>query len=407
MTVTRAWRGTLWVLLAMALGGPNPLSGQTDLRREILQSQRRLEEIRAERARLREEMSGVRTGIRDASAELANVERRLSASRSVMAELEFQSEAISSQIKETSTDLVQSRERLAESEAILSRRLRDIYKMGPLHTVGVLLGASSFSDLLSRYRYLQRIATFDRSLVERVRRLEGDLVERNTDLRQRMAELGSLRQNRQTEVAQLRSVEAERQAALELFRERQARTTSRIEKLDDDEKRMTGLIDNLEERRRTAEARATRGPAGGPELAAGDAGSLDWPVDGTLLYRFGRERRPNGTVLRWNGIGISAEPGTPVRAVRAGRVVLAGPFEGYGPTVVLSHGDGFYSLYLYLEDIGVVEGRDVELGQVVGTVGGADTPEGPHVEFQIRAPVNGGSPQAQDPLRWLRPRGGR
>jgi murein DD-endopeptidase MepM/ murein hydrolase activator NlpD len=52
-----------------------------------------------------------------------------------------------------------------------------------------------------------------------------------------------------------------------------------------------------------------------------------------------------------------------------------------------------------------VEGRDVAAGQVVGTVGGADTPEGPHLEFQIRAPMQGGSPQAQDPLQWLRPQG--
>jgi murein DD-endopeptidase MepM/ murein hydrolase activator NlpD len=81
---------------------------------------------------------------------------------------------------------------------------------------------------------------------------------------------------------------------------------------------------------------------------------------------------------------------------------MAGPFEGYGPTVVLSHGNGFYTLYLYLEDIGVVQNRTVEQGQVVGTVGGRATPEGPHIEFQIRAPVEGGAPQAQDPLQWLR-----
>jgi hypothetical protein len=41
---------------------------------------------------------------------------------------------------------------------------------------------------------------------------------------------------------------------------------------------------------------------------------------------------------------------------------------------------------------------------VVGTVGGSATPEGPHIEFQVRAPERGGSPQAQDPLQWLRPR---
>jgi septal ring factor EnvC (AmiA/AmiB activator) len=376
------------------------LAGQTDLRREILESQRRVEQIRAERSRLEGEIGDVRKRVRDASEDLANVERRLSASRSVLAEIQFQSDAVTQSIQETTRELVQAHEKLAENEAVLNRRLRDIYKMGPLHTVGVLLGASSFTDLLNRYRYLQRIASFDRSLVSRVETIEGELVERNDDLRQRMAELGSLRQNRLSEVAQLRSVESERQTALAEFRSRERQTASRLEQLDADEGRMTQLIGDLETRRREIEARTATARADA-SLSADDAGSLDWPLDGEVIYRFGRERRPNGTVLRWNGIGISASPGSPVTAVRAGTVVLAGPFEGYGPTVVLSHGDGFYTLYLYLEETGVVEGRTVSIGQVVGTVGGTDTPEGPHIEFQVRAPVNGGSPQAQDPLQWL------
>lgn len=384
---------------------------QPDLRREILESQRRLEQIRAERARLQQEMEGVRIRVRDASSELANVERRLSASRSVLAEIQFQSDATAEEVDRTNLELLLTRERAAESRATLSRRLRDIYKTGPLHTVRVLLGASSFTDLLNRYRYLQRVATFDEALVQRVSELEQALSEKNAELQQRMAELGSLRQTRLGEVAQLRAVEAERQATLQEFRGRERQTQSRLQQLEADEGRMTGLISDLErrrveeERRRAAGAPAPAAPVGSG-LARSDAGTLDWPVDGRIIYRFGREVRPNGLVLRWNGVGIAAAPGTPVRAVRGGRVVLAGPFEGYGPTVVVSHGDGFYTLYLYLEEIGVVEGRDVATGQVVGTVGGSDTPEGPHLEFQIRAPVAGGTPQAQDPLQWLRPRGG-
>ena len=404
MPLTRWMRGLSLALAATPLVA-GALSGQTDIRREILQSQRRLEQIRAERTRLEGEMSSVQGRVRDAAEELANVERRLSASRSVLAEIQFQTDATTQQIQETTRELVQSHERLAEGEAVLNRRLRDIYKMGPLRTFQVLLGASSFTDLLNRYRYLQRIAAFDRSLVDRIALLEGELTQQNAGLQQRMAELGSLRQNRLTEVAQLRSLESERQTALGEFRSRVASTASGLERLDADERRMTSLIDALEQRRREIEARAPGAPVTGPSLSSGDAGSLDWPLDGDVIYRFGRELRPNGTVLRWNGIGISASPGMPVRAVKAGRVVLAGPFEGYGPTVVLDHGGGFYTLYLYLDDIGVVDGRDVELGQVVGTVGGTDTPEGAHIEFQIRAPVNGGSPQAQDPLQWLRSRG--
>ena len=170
-----------------------------------------------------------------------------------------------------------------------------------------------------------------------------------------------------------------------------------------DELRIGRLVTDLEVRRLALE-RGGFGSADSGGLGYEDAGALDWPTEGELIYTFGREERPNGTVLRWNGIGIGAETGTPVRAVRAGSVVLAGPFEGYGPTVVLSHGLGFYTLYLYLAEIDVIQGRQVAQGQVLGTVGGVDTPEGSHIEFQVRAPVPGGTPQAQDPLLWLRVR---
>ena len=411
---TRRLRAALAATLVTAtLALPTPTSAQqqpqaTDLLKEIQESQRRLEQIRAERSSLQEEMESVRTRVKDVSVELANVERRLSGSRSVLTEIQFQSDAVADRIETNNRELIQTRERLGESKATLQRRLRDIYEMGTLHTVRVLLGADSFTDLLNRYRYLRMIATYDRSLVERVTQLEDELVMHDRQLQQDFAELGRLRQTRVGEVAELRSIEDEHQKTLEQFRGRERQAQTRLQQVEADESRMTDLIGGLE-KRRVDEARRVASTGGrvaaAPSLATTDAGTLDWPVDGSLVYRFGRERRPNGTVLRWNGIGIAAVAGTPVRAVKAGTVVLAGPFEGYGPTVVLSHGDGFYTLYLYLEDVGVVEGRRVEAGQVVGTVGGTGTPEGPHIEFQVRAP-QGGSPQAQDPLRWLRAKAG-
>ena len=399
-----AWAPVATAMVAAALL-PGEAAAQSDLRREILESQRRLEEIRAEREQLQREMERLRSRVRDVSQELRNIERQLSASRSVLAEVDFQVEATTSRIQETQADLMRSREELRERSAVLYRRLRDIYKRGPLSTARVLLSAESFSDLLNRYRYLSLIALYDRTLVRRVERLESELVSQNQELRETLAELGRLRRNRLGELAELRQVEDERRRTLETFRSREERTETRLAQLEEDEERLTGLLEELERRRRAEEQRrrvAGRGEAGPGSLSTRAMGSLDWPVEGEVIYRFGRDRRPDGTVLRWNGVGIAAPPGTPVRAVRPGRVVLAGPFEGYGPTVVLSHGDGFYTLYLYLEDVGVVEGREVVTGQVVGTVGGSETPEGPHLEFQVRVPVEGGAPQAMDPLQWLR-----
>jgi septal ring factor EnvC (AmiA/AmiB activator) len=176
-----------------------------------------------------------------------------------------------------------------------------------------------------------------------------------------------------------------------------------------DEQRLTGLMSTLDRQRIEEDRRRTLSglpsPAGA-DLTGLDAGRLEWPVQGEVAYVFGLERGVGGAALRRNGLGISAPAGAPVAAVRPGTVAHAGPFEGYGPSVIVSHGGGYYTLYLYLEDVGAVQGRRVEAGQVVGTVGGRETPEGPHIEFQIRAPLDGGPPQAVDPLPWLRPGSG-
>lgn len=404
----RACRSVWFLLGLLLLVCPHGVQGQDpDIQRQILESQRRLEAIREERARLQSEMEQVQNRVQDASTQLRNIEQQLSASRSVLAEVDFQTDATSTQVEETTGQLLLTRESLRVSEAVLTRRVREIYKRGPLHSLRVLLGADSFADLLTRYRYLQLIAAYDRSLVDRVTELESALSAHTEQLEESLSELGRLRQAKLGELAELRSVEMDRQQALQEFESRAEETEGRLSQLEMDEERLTGLIDDLEARRREEERRralAGVGRGGSSTLSGGDAGSLDWPVEGDLVYRFGREVRPNGTILRWNGIGIRAAAGTPVHAVKAGTVVLAGPFEGYGPTVVLSHGGGFYTLYLYLEEIGVVQGREVEAGQVVGTVGGAQTPEGSHLEFQIRAPIAGGAPQAMDPLQWLRSR---
>ena len=401
---------TVWVVaLALMAAGTMRLAAQEpdDFRREIQDSQRRLEEVRTERARLQEEMTSIRAQVQDVSLELENIERQIDASRSVVVEIDFQTQETAEQVQVTSADLIRTREELLERKAILSRRLREIYKQGPLQTARVLLGADSFSDLLNRYHYLRLVATYDRALVATVRQLEEELTSQSTELEESLGELGRLRDSKLGEVAELRQVEDEHQRTLEQFRSQEQNTSTQLDKVEEDEARLTDAIATLEQRRVEEERRlAVAGLAApaGANLSPADAGRLDWPVSGPLAYAFGVQRRANGTVLRWNGIGIRAPVGTPVRAVRGGTVALAGPFEGYGPSVIVSHGGGYYTLYLYLEEIGVVQGRDIETGQVVGTVGGGATPEGSRVEFQLRVPVNGGAPQAIDPMPWLKPR---
>jgi hypothetical protein len=93
-------------------------------------------------------------------------------------------------------------------------------------------------------------------------------------------------------------------------------------------------------------------------------------VNGTLLYRFGRVRSANNTTTRWNGVGIGAAEGTPVRAVAGGEVMVAEQIGTYGVTVILQHGGGDYSVY------GSLGRADVRKGQTIARGRGGDRRRG-------------------------------
>jgi len=399
------------LLLAGVAALPFAIRAQQDPEREISESQRRLQEIRQERQQLRTELSRIRSRVGDVSAEIRNIQRQQQVSASLLREINLQLDETSRKIDETTVEMIATQGELQAKRAMLNARLRDIYKRGPLHSVQVLLTAESFSDLLNRYKYLHLIARRDRGLVSEVAALARELELREQELRRSLTDIQYLQAEREQENATLVSLRASRGAVLTDLRSTERRTNTRLEALARDERRMTSVIADLERRRREAERRAAAAAASGsasrpPAPAAStmttsDLGNLDWPVGGTVVYRFGRATQSNGTSIRYNGIGIGAAAGTPVRAVEAGTVEMAAPFEGYGPTVVVSHGGGYYSLYLYLKEVHVRPGAQVTKGQAIGTVGGEGTPEGAHVEFQIREPGGG----AVDPITWLRRRG--
>jgi hypothetical protein len=123
------------------------------------------------------------------------------------------------------------------------------------------------------------------------------------------------------------------------------------------------------------------------------------PVDDYRPKGFGVRRVINGEPRSpHTGVDIRLPEGTPVAAAAAGTVVLAGEQFFGGRSVVIDHGGGVYSVYFHLKDFRVAEGRIVEKGEPIGTVGSTGRATGPHLHFGIRA--GGGR---VDPSRLLDP----
>jgi septal ring factor EnvC (AmiA/AmiB activator) len=376
-----------------------PAAAQQPPDTALQRSQQRLAEIRREREQLNTEMERLRGRVHSLSAELGSIERQVQISGRILGELDLQVQAMGTQIERTTADLLIAEDALAEKRAILHHRLAEIYKRGPLYTVQVLFAAESFGDLISRYKYLYLLGRQDRQLLHDVEALRGRVAAQRDELLTLRHTLENRRDERAQETERLRELEQQRQRSLQESQRQAERTRVRLQQLARDEARLNDIIAALERSRRAAEA-GRRTPAAPARLRTADLGLLDWPVNGEIIYNFGRQPGPDGTTIRWNGIGIAAPAGTPVRAIAAGTVRLAQQLGTYGLAVLVDHGGGYYSLYGQLSAAEVRQGQSVERGQTIGRTGGANADQGPHLHFEIRG--EGG--QALDPVSWLRQR---
>ena len=377
---------------------PVRASAQTDLE----ESRRRLEEIRAERDRLERQRERLQGQVHDVNDELSNLERQRESTQRIVGEIERQIGGLASQLDRSSAELILAQDNLAERRAVLERRLIDIYKRGPLHTFQVLLAAESFGDLLSRYKYLYLTSEQDRFLVEDVEKLRNRVVQQRNNILNVRGELDRRREEREAEFSRYTELASERARKLQTLQRSARSTERRLTQLQKDESRLNGLLASLERSRRDELARgALRGAVATPgSITTADLGKLDWPVEGAIVYHFGRDTLPSGGIIRWNGVGIAAPVGTPVKAVESGRVRLVGQFGTYGLTIVLEHGNGYYSVYSHLESAAVKLGASLDKGRVLGAVGGQNSDYGPHLHFEIR----GENQIALDPATWLRRR---
>ncbi len=278
---------------------------------------------------------------------------------------------------------------LHRSLGVLRNRLVSIYRSGEPDVLTVMLESDGFDDLLSRYEYLQRIQDQDAAIVGRVRGLRDesrDTIARIEDARDEIAakkaELERTRIQLEAREAELAAVRDQKAVALDSVR-------TDIERLEGD---IGDIQDDIQAQLQAATSpeSSTVAPLPAGPIQGGSSGFI-WPVNGPVTSPYGP---------RWGrmheGIDIAVPSGTPIRAVKAGNVVLAAPTSGYGNYTCVDHGGGLSSCYAHQSSFATSVGASVAQGEVIGYVGCTGSCFGDHLHFEIR--INGA---AVDPLGYL------
>lgn len=105
---------------------------------------------------------------------------------------------------------------------------------------------------------------------------------------------------------------------------------------------------------------------------------LSWPSTGVVSSNYG---------WRWfrmhNGMDIAGPVGTPVKAVKEGRVVYSGWMGGYGYAIDIDHGGGVRTRYAHNSALKVSVGEHVGRGQVISSMGSTGHSTGSHLHFEV------------------------
>ncbi len=360
-------------------------------------AQETIAEARAELERAEEEKLALRARIDVLDAEDVEVFKALQAAEELVARQEANVQAAEQQLR--AQIAVQRQKEAAIGWARLD--IEDVrldvqaivvavYLQAGSERTATLLSSEDLTHGLRRLALLEAVHGNAGDLVDEIRLAEDRYDVALAEAASSVAEVQRLQAGLEADLAVLEERRV-RQAAIKAELDKRRRALEReFAEWDREASELENFI-QVTEYREKAEAWVRA-----QEEAAGSSGFV-WPTAGRVSSGYGNRLHPILGVYRLHaGIDLGTVHGQPVYAARAGVVITAGPWGGYGNAVVIEHIDRLSSVYAHLSAVTVRPGTSVSPLQQIGNIGSTGLSTGPHLHFEIR--LNG---TAVDPLGYL------
>jgi septal ring factor EnvC (AmiA/AmiB activator) len=254
-----------------------------------------------------------------------------------------------------------------------------------------ILAGASISQSYQRYKYLKYISEYRVQKAGEIEALIAELDRQRDQL--------SLFKNEKLETLEVKEVEQEKlvgqrsreTAMVNSLRQKESQLRKEIEEKEriarEVERRIREIIE--EEARKLNSANIYSALTPEQELVGKDfkrnRGKLPWPVEkGIVTVGFGKQEVPGlrGSSVQNNGVDITSEPGTEVRAVFEGQVTKVFAILGANYTVLIRHGE-FLSVYQNLVNVRVKTGDKVLTKERLGEAFTDETENVSTVHFEV------------------------
>lgn len=360
---------------------------------DVSEEGRKLEALRVELDQRREALKDLDNAERSLVGSLGELDESLARLADDGAAARVKLEALRGELATMEAAAGLDEKELVVAKERLQARMRALYVGGEGGTARALLGAEGFEELALRRRFLQKLAESDAKLVGEVARIERSVRDQRERVRTATMEAEMTTKTIEEQRELLAATRAERQAAIARISTERSLALRQQKELEQKREGLAVFLRKLveEEHRRPIAAPLKRG-------RGILKGKLAWPVEGTLIRRFGVvvDKDSKAEIVS-NGVELRAEEGTPIAAVADGRIAHVGWMRGFGRVVIVDHGEGHHTISAHIQKPSVARGDEVKRGQTIAFVGDTESTNGPKLYFELRE--NG---RPRDPMPYLK-----
>jgi murein DD-endopeptidase MepM/ murein hydrolase activator NlpD len=370
-------------------------------------------------------LEGSTARAQSAAARYFDASRQLPGARSALASA--QGEVVAAQVvaQSAAEKAAETRRQLVAAQAALAKVQRRVdaardtishfaaeaYMGADTSNLGMVMDASSPSDLATRMAFLDTLSGEQRVALEQVTRARQVATDarnvvtvrkQEADAAQARAEgaLGAARtaeQTAATATVHVATLVNQRRSAMAVAGQERAADARRTAALRAESNRIAAELRRIAAAERAKNRKRGGGGGGNTAPVPSGGGYFRQPVNGWKSSDFGMRYDPYFRVWQLHaGTDFAAPTGAPIWAAASGRVVRAGWNGGYGNYTCIYHGElrngrGIATCYAHQSAILVNVGQRVSRGQTIGRVGSTGASTGAHLHFEVRVdgnPVN-------------------
>ncbi len=284
------------------------------------------------------------------------------------------------QIETTTAELYESERIQKEQYEAMKKRIKFMYERGDTIYFELLIESGSFADMLNKAEYIERLSAYDRSKLNQYIATTELISLTKQVLEEEKATLDEAKASREQEQANLEALLQAKSAELNSVKADISNKEAAIAEYDAEIKAEEAAIAALEK-----EVAADK--AALYSKYKYDGGVFTWPCPNytRISDDFGMRMHPTlGVQKMHNGIDLAAPGGSAILAAYHGTVVAAAYESSMGNYVMISHGNGLYTVYMHCSALYVSKGQDVAAGTKIAAVGSTGRSTGNHLHFGVR-----------------------